>query len=79
MIVIQQQVIEILRSITNKNEIVDNSRLVDDLGFTSLDMIVFICSIEQKFNMQIKVADVMTWKTVLDVTEWLISNKQGEK
>lgn len=68
---VQKKIISILQSITKKDNINASSRLTEDIGLTSLDMMVFICEIEKAFDCNLTVSDVLPWKSVGDVVECL--------
>ncbi len=54
------------------------SRLIEDLGIDSIDMIYLIQNIEKEFNIQIKESELIELKTFNDVL-CLLLKKQIEK
>jgi acyl carrier protein len=48
-----------------------NARLVEDLNFSPLDMVMFIMKVEEEARVAIPDADVQSFKTVGDVVRFV--------
>lgn len=72
-----EKVKELLASQLNiaKEKIQDNSKLVEDLGADSLDMIEMIMTLEDEFGISISDEEAANLKTVLDVASYIDSKK----
>lgn len=55
---ITNKVFEVLSEISGINLILDESKLRDDLGFDSLDMVTLLINIEEKFGFQLDESDM---------------------
>lgn len=53
------------------NEIKDETKLSEDLGFDTLDIIDLIVELEAEFSIHIDEIDAAEWKTVKDVFDAL--------
>lgn len=51
--------------------ITEDTSIIDDLGADSLDMVELMMSVEEEFQLEIKDADVHTFKTVGDVVNYI--------
>ena len=73
------EVIQILKRITdNKFNEHEDTHLINDIGLTSLEMMLFICELEKNFNCKIEVTDVIRWQTIGDVVFYVANNTKGE-
>ena len=52
-------------------EINDDSRFVEDIGLSSLDLISIVGSIEDTFNIKVLDKDVSNIKTIKDAVEYI--------
>ena len=52
-------------------ELTDESRMVDDLGMDSLDVVELVIAFEEEFGVEISDEDAEKWKTVGDVIKYL--------
>lgn len=55
---ITNKVIEVLSEISGINLILNESKLRDDLGLDSLDMVTLLINIEEKFGIQLDESDM---------------------
>ena len=73
-------VIEKLREITKAimadanngidyNNISENSRLMEDVGLTSISMLMLVISIEEEFKIELPIKEASNCKTVGDIVE----------
>lgn len=73
-------VIEKLREITKAimadanngidyNNINENSRLMEDVGLTSISMLMLVISIEEEFKIELPIKEASNCKTVGDIVE----------
>ncbi|MBQ7809779.1 MAG: acyl carrier protein [Clostridia bacterium] len=73
-------VIEKLREITKAimadanngidyNNINENSRLMEDVGLTSISMLMLVISIEEEFKIELPIKEASSCKTVGDIVE----------
>lgn len=73
-------VIEKLREITKAimadanngidyNNISENSRLMEDVGLTSISMLMLVISIEEEFKIELPIKEASSCKTVGDIVE----------
>lgn len=60
----------------SKEEINDNSNIMEDLGADSLDIVEMLMVIEEQFNITIPDDDVGGLKTVKDIATYLDSHKK---
>ncbi|NCB48113.1 MAG: acyl carrier protein [Clostridia bacterium] len=62
----------------DEKKIEDNSRLVEDLGADSLDMIEMLMTLEEKFGVIIPDDKTADLKTVLDIANYIDETKKGK-
>ncbi len=60
----------------NKNSITKNSRLVEDLGADSLDVVELIMAFEDDFGIELPDEDVAKFKTVGDAITYIKNLKK---
>jgi acyl carrier protein len=58
----------------DQSEVKIECKLVDDLGFNSLDTVELIMAIEEKWNIEIPDEDVEKIETIADVVEYITKN-----
>ena len=68
-IVLQEIVSDNLR--INKEDITPSSRLIEDLGADSLDLIELIMILEEKFDFEIPDNSVESFKTIQDILDFI--------
>ena len=56
-------------------EVVANASFVDDLGADSLDVVELIMAFEEEFGIEIPDEDVMNFKTVNDIVNYIEEHK----
>ena len=57
----------------DKNAVTENSRFVEDLGFTSYDFMSMVGEIEEKFDVEVEEREVVNVKTVKDAVDYIQS------
>lgn len=74
---VSDKVIEMLASQLNiaKEKVEMNSKLIEDLGADSLDMVEMLMLVEEEFGMTIPDEDAMNFKTVEDIVNYISKNK----
>jgi len=55
----------------NKNEVTLSSKLVEDLGADSLDVVELIMAFEDEFNVSLPDEDVQNMKTIGDIVNYI--------
>ena len=70
---ILKRVIELFSTITEAEEINEDSELVDDLGISSMDVLFLISSLEEEFKIRIPEKVIRKMVTVGDVAEIVAS------
>ena len=55
----------------NKNEVTLSSKLVEDLGADSLDVVELIMAFEDEFNISLPDEDVQNMKTIGDIINYI--------
>lgn len=66
-----EKVVNILRNYTEAEEITLTSALIDDLGFSSFDLVEIAVEFEEKLQMEIPDSDIKNLFTVGDIVEYL--------
>lgn len=66
-----EKVVNILRNYTEAEEITLTSALIDDLGFSSFDLVEIAVEFEEKLQMEIPDGDIKNLFTVGDIVEYL--------
>lgn len=66
-----EKVVNILRNYTEAEEITLTSALIDDLGFSSFDLVEIAVEFEEKFQLEIPDSDIKNLFTVGDIVEYL--------
>ncbi len=66
-----EKVVNILQNYTEAKEITLASALIDDLGFSSFDLVEIAVEFEEKFQMEIPDSDIKNLFTVGDIVEYL--------
>lgn len=74
---VSDKVVEMLASQLNiaKEKVEMNSKLIEDLGADSLDMVEMLMLVEEEFGMTIPDEDAMNFKTVEDIVNYISKNK----
>lgn len=54
-------------------EITENSRFIEDLGFTSYDFMSMVGELEDKYDIEVEERDVIQVKTVGDAVKYIQS------
>lgn len=57
----------------NPEEITENSRFIEDLGFTSYDFMSMVGELEDKYDIEVEERDVIQVKTVGDAVKYIQS------
>ena len=57
----------------NPGEITENSRFIEDLGFTSYDFMSMVGELEDKYDIEVEERDVIQEKTVGDAVKYIQS------
>jgi acyl carrier protein len=71
MIKTKQEFIELVENTTGVRDVKEESHLIDDLGFDSLDLVELTMTIEEALGIEIPDEDVEKLFTVSDVIEYL--------
>lgn len=68
-----EEVVEVLSQYTEypADEITEETSLVDDLELNSFDVLTIVSDFEDKYNISIPDEDVINFKTVGDIEEYL--------
>lgn len=76
---LEQQIIKVIANTLNKDEstIHPNSRLSDDLGADSLDLVELMMEIQSNFNCNISVNDAVNLRTVADIVKYVQENRDS--
>lgn len=74
---VSDKVVEMLASQLNisKEKVEMKSKLIEDLGADSLDMVEMLMLVEEEFGMTIPDEDAMNFKTVEDIVNYISKNK----
>ena len=69
----EEKVIELIceKLCKNKNEVTLSSKLVEDLGADSLDVVELIMAFEDEFNVSLPDEDVQNMKTIGDIVNYI--------
>lgn len=59
----------------NENEIKENTRIIEDLGADSLDVLEILSAIENKYNIEISKEDATKIHTIKDIEDYLSKKK----
>ncbi len=57
----------------NPGEITENSRFIEDLGFTSYDFMSMVGELEDKYDIEVEERNVIQVKTVGDAVKYIQS------
>ena len=73
----KESVIEILSHYTETDlsEIKESSELINDLGFSSFDIVNAVVEFEDAFEIEIPDEDIQNLKTVNDVINYILSKQ----
>lgn len=66
---ILQRVIELFSTMTEAEEITEDSELIDDLDISSMDVLFLISSMEEEFHVKVSEREIRKMVTIGDVTE----------
>ena len=74
---VSDKVVEMLASQLNiaKEKVEMNSKLIEDLGADSLDMVEMLMLVAEEFGKTIPDEDAMNFKTVEDIVNYISKNK----
>jgi len=74
----EQQIIDIIAKTLNKNakDINQNTRLVEDLGADSLDVVELLMLLEDEYGITIPDEEAVKLNTIGDITKFLSSVKK---
>lgn len=74
---ILDEIVELLSKCLNieKNAIQVSSRIMEDLGADSLEVIELVMAFEDKFKLNIPDEDIETLSTVEDIVKYIVSKK----
>ena len=69
----EEKIIELIadKLCKKKEQITLNSRLVEDLGADSLDVVELIMAFEDEFGVSLPEEDVANMKTISDIVEYI--------
>lgn len=68
----KQKIIDIILGIVGKGiPVSGNSHIKNDLGMTSLEMLLFVTKLESEFGCDIPIKEVIKWNFVDDVEKYL--------
>ena len=70
---ILKRVIELFSTMTEVEEITEDSELIDDLGISSMDVLFLISNMEEEFKIQVPESAIRKMVTVDDVAEVIAS------
>ena len=72
-VMMEEKVIELIceKLCKNKNEVTLSSKLVEDLGADSLDVVELIMAFEDEFNVSLPDEDVQNMKTIGDIVNYI--------
>ena len=70
---ILKKVIELFSTMTEVEEITEDSELIDDLGISSMDVLFLISNMEEEFKIQVPESAIRKMVTVDDVAEVIAS------
>lgn len=70
---ILKKVIELFSTMTEVEEITEDSELIDDLGISSMDVLFLISSMEEEFKIKVPESAIRKMVTVDDVAEVIAS------
>ncbi|VWL84772.1 acyl carrier protein [Oceanivirga miroungae] len=62
----------------NEEELNENSRIVDDLGADSLDVVEILNAIENKYDIEILKEDVVKLHTIKEIKEYVERRKNDK-
>lgn len=73
----EEKIIKLIAEKLSKkvDEIKPSSRLVEDLGADSLDVVEMIITLEDEFGITLPDEEVANMKTVADVVKYITNNK----
>lgn len=74
---ILDEVVELLAKHLNieKDTIQSSSRIMEDLGADSLEVVMLVMAFEEKFKLNIPDEDIETLSTVEDIVKYIVSKK----
>jgi len=55
----------------NTEDITENSRFIEDLGFNSYDFMAFLGEIEETFDIAVDEQDILSIKTIQDAMDYI--------
>lgn len=70
---ILKRVIELFSTMTEVEEITEDSELIDDLEISSMDVLFLISSLEEEFKIQVPEKSIRKMVTIGDVAEVIAS------
>ena len=73
----KEKIISLIAEKLNKKveDIKENTRLVEDLGADSLDIVELIMAFEDEFNVSLPDEEVAKMKTVGNILDFMLNNK----
>ncbi|MBR6778619.1 MAG: acyl carrier protein [Clostridia bacterium] len=73
----KEKIISLIAEKLNKKveDINENTRLVEDLGADSLDIVELIMAFEDEFNVSLPDEEVAKMKTVGNILDFMLNNK----
>ncbi len=60
-------------------EITEDSRFIEDLGFNSYDFMSMVGEIEERYDIEVEEREVVNVKTVEDAIKYIRSLQEGEE
>ena len=69
----KEEVIDLIADVLemDKNEIDENTNLINDLGLESLDLVDLVAAFEKKYDVEILDKDIKNLQTVNDIIKYL--------
>lgn len=66
---ILQRIIALFRTMTDAQEITEESELIEDLGVSSMDVLFLVSNLEEEFGIKISERHIRQMATIGDVTQ----------
>lgn len=66
---ILEKVIDLFSTMTDAEEITEESELIDDLEISSMEILTLVSGMEEEFNIKVTEKDIRRMATIGDVTD----------
>ena len=73
---VKNQVVQILKNISNFNEVDEEQKIIDDLMISSIDLLHIVAVLEDTFKIYIKNTDIQRMTKVGDIVDMV--HERGE-